>query len=97
MVTEIISPRDPHENYPEFLEARLAELQVSRDNGTWEEVWEDEIPPNANKMRGRFVLIIKRKGSKNEVMNARFVAQIFCDSEKSTLVHTAALARQVST
>jgi Reverse transcriptase (RNA-dependent DNA polymerase) len=48
-------------------------------------------------MRSRFVLTIKNKGTYEQVLKARFVAQGFCDSEKSTLVHTAAIARQAST
>jgi Reverse transcriptase (RNA-dependent DNA polymerase) len=97
MVTEIISPGDPRGNSPEFLQAKLDELQGLKNNGTWEEVWETDLPADANKMRGRFVLTIKHKGTNEEVLKARFVAQGFCDSEKSTLVHTAVLARQAST
>jgi Reverse transcriptase (RNA-dependent DNA polymerase) len=46
-------------------------------------------------MRGRFVLTIKKKGTQDEILKARFVAQGFC--EKITLVYTADLARQAST
>jgi phosphoenolpyruvate-protein kinase (PTS system EI component) len=58
---------------------------------------EEDLPADANKMRGRFVLTIKHKGTNEEVLKARFVVQGFCDSEKSTIVHTAVLARQAST
>jgi hypothetical protein len=97
MVTEIIYPRDPRGNSLEFLQAKLDELQGLKNSSTWEEVWEQDLLADANKMRGRFVLTIKHKGTNEEVLKARFVAQGFCDSEKSTLVHTAVLARQAST
>jgi hypothetical protein len=58
---------------------------------------EQDLREDANKMRSRFVLTIKRKGTCEEALKARFVAQGFCDSDKSTLVRTAVLARQAST
>jgi hypothetical protein len=97
MVTEIISPGEPRTNYPEFLQAKLDEIQGLKNNGTWEEVWEQDLPADANKMLSRFVLTIKSKGTCEEVLKARIVAQRFCDSERSTLVHKAVIARQAST
>jgi hypothetical protein len=44
MITEILSPGDPRDNSPDFYKAKLAELQGLKDNGTWEEVWEKDIP-----------------------------------------------------
>jgi hypothetical protein len=83
MITEILSPGYPRGNSPEFNKANLAEIQGLKENCTWEEVWEKDIPPRANKMRGRFVLTIKNKGTQEEVLKARFVAQGFCDADKA--------------
>jgi hypothetical protein len=62
-----LSPGDPRANSPEFLQAKLDQLQGLMNNGTWEEVWEQDLPDDANKMRSRFVLTIKNKGTCEEV------------------------------
>jgi hypothetical protein len=64
MVTEMISPGAPRGNSPEFLQAKLDELQGLKNDGTWEEVWEKDLTADANKMRGLFVLTIKTKGQR---------------------------------
>jgi hypothetical protein len=97
MITEVLPPGDPRGDSPEFLKAKLAELSGLKSKGTWKEVWEKDVPSHASKMRGRFVLAIKNKGTGEEVLKARFVAQGFCDREKNAIVHTAVLARQAST
>jgi hypothetical protein len=57
------------------MKAKLQELEGITKNGTWQEVWSHEVPKVANKMTGRFILTIKEKGTENEVLKARFVAQ----------------------
>jgi hypothetical protein len=74
-LTEVLPPQDARGSSPEFLRAKLAELEELRANGTWEEVWKHGVPPKSNIMRGRCVLSIKNKGTDEEVLKARFVAQ----------------------
>jgi hypothetical protein len=97
MITEVLAKNDPRTLSEEFIEAKLNELEGLRKNGTWEEIWTNEMPSNSNVMRGRFVLTIEEKGTSNEVLKARFVAEGFKDKDKQTLVHSAVLARKSST
>jgi Reverse transcriptase (RNA-dependent DNA polymerase) len=97
MITEVLAQNDPIKLSEGFIEAKLSELEGLRKNGTWEVIWTHEMPSNSNVMYGRFVLTIKEKGTSNEVLKARFVAQGFNDKDKQTLVHCALLARKSST
>jgi hypothetical protein len=97
MTTELLAQNDPRKLFEGFIEAKLSELEGLRKNGTWEEIWTHEMPSNSNVMHGRFVLTIKEKGTSNEVLKARFVAQGFKEKDKQTLGHSAVLSRQSST
>jgi hypothetical protein len=97
MIIEILAPNDPPQFSNAFMKAKLQELEGLKKNGTWQEVWSHEVPKGAKKMTGRFVLTIKEKGTENEVLKARFVAQGYKDPAKYLVVHIAVLARQSST
>jgi hypothetical protein len=92
-----MAPNDPRQYSNQFLEAKLRELERLCKNGTWEEVWKDDVPSTANKMRGRFVRTIKDINTANKIIKARFVAQGYKDQDKNTIVQSAVLARQSST
>ena len=67
------------------------------DKGTWKVVLKEEIPGNSNVLNGRFVLVIKNKGTNEEIYKARFVVQGHRDREKHFLVHDSPNLRQSST
>jgi hypothetical protein len=64
IIAEVLSPGDPRGESPEFLKAKLAELSGLESKGTWKEVWGKDVPSHSNKIRGRFLLKIKSKGTK---------------------------------
>jgi hypothetical protein len=72
VITEVLSPGDPRGNSPEFYKAKLAEIQGLKDNGTWDEVWEKDIPPLANKMRS------VRSDNKEQRYSGRGAEGSFC-------------------
>jgi hypothetical protein len=96
VITEILAQNDPRKRSEGFIQANLSELEDLKKHGTWEQIWTHEMPSNFNVMHGRFVLTIKEKGTSNEVLKARLVAQEFKDKDKQPLVHSAVLARQSS-
>lgn len=95
-LTEYLEPRDPRQDEPEFVKAKLKEIEGLAEQGTYEVEWKEDVPKGSNVLGGRFVLCIKNKGSGGEGFKARFVVQGHRDREKSRLVHTSSNLRQSS-
>lgn len=66
------------------------------EKGVFGIIEKDEIPKEANALRGRFVLAIEEKGEKNDRFKARFVVQGHRDRENFNLVHLSTNLKQSS-
>jgi len=95
MITEVIEPHDPR--VWKFDEAKKKEIEGLLKRKTWKIVCREEVPDNANILRGRFILAIKDEGTDREIWKARFVVQGHRDKLKKLLVHDISVARQHST
>lgn len=95
-LTEVLKPWDPRTNHTSFDPAKQKEILGLIDKGTYEVVFREEVPDNANILGGRFVLAIKNKDTAQELFKARFVVQGHLDKEKSVMVHNSTNLRQSS-
>ena len=57
--TESILPGDPKANRPEMDEAKKIEVRGLFERGKFKVILREKVPPNANTLPGRFVLVIK--------------------------------------
>ena len=94
LLTEVVSPKDPRAS--QFADAKRKEIQGLIDRGTWKVVLKDELPDDANILKGRFVLAIKDGGTDKEIWKARYVVQGYKDHLKQSLVHDATTAGNYS-
>lgn len=93
-ITEVLHPRDPRNNCTDADKAKRKEIEALVKRGTWKIVFKDEVPQDANVIRGRFVMYIKDTETDKPYFKARFVAQGHLDREKSTLIHNSTTVRQ---
>jgi Reverse transcriptase (RNA-dependent DNA polymerase) len=96
-LTEILSPTDPRQDNQKFIEAKEKEIAGLVERGTWKAVLKSEIPPDANILRGRFVLTIKVAGTDKELFKARYVARGFNDIGKARPIHDSPVSKAEST
>ena len=94
--TEIIAQSDPRCANDAFSIAKKKEIQGLEERGVWEKMSKALQPKNANVLGGRFVLTLKKAGTKDETLKARFVAQGFSDREKDIAIHNVTSLRQSS-
>lgn len=94
-VTETLHPADPRERSGMFDQAKALELAGLAERGTYEIVFKEDFPENANILGGRFVHAIKNLNTEEEVHKARFVVQGHTDL-KNLLVHHSTNLRQNS-
>ena len=95
-LTEVLPPNTPQGDEPRFVAAKEKEIKGLQANGTYEVVFKEDVPSDANILGGRFVLSIKNKNTKEEVAKARFVVQGHRDKDKNQLVHTSTNLRHHS-
>ena len=57
-LTEVLPPNDSRSDTPEFVQAKEKELAGLLEKGTYEVVYQDDIPDDSNILGGRFVLSI---------------------------------------
>ncbi len=67
-LTEVLHPLDPRCDSPEAIEAKRKEMQGLFDKGAYEIVIAEDVPDGANILGGRFVLTIKNKKYRRDVL-----------------------------
>ena len=92
--TEIICERDPRAK--NFTEAKRKEIEGLIKRGTFKIVLREEIGEHPNIIPSRFVLAIKKDGSDEEILKARFVLGGHRDKNSRTIVHNASTLKQSS-
>jgi len=95
-ITEIISSSDQRASDPRMKEAKRKEMKGLLDRGTFKIVLRSEIPDEANRLGGRYVLAIKDSGTDREVWKARYVVQGHRDQEKDIMVRSSTNVQQRS-
>lgn len=95
-LTEILHPKDPRFRSPEADEAKRKEIENLVERGTWDFVFEEEVPRDANVLTGMFLIKIKDTETNKPVFKARFVIHGNRDGAKDTAVHSSLIVRQSS-
>jgi hypothetical protein len=89
-LTDVLTTNARRRFDPRFRAAKNKEIKGLARHGTWRVVCAEDLPDNANVMRGRFVLTIKNINTGKEIGKARFVVQGHKDSRTFSLLHKAA-------
>lgn len=76
-------------NDPAFEVAKITELKIFLDKGTYKIVSEEDVLPNGTILNSRFLLSIKSPDSLNPIYEARFIIQGHKDPEKGKVVNEA--------
>lgn len=85
--TDVLQPGDLRHSYPKFIPAIKKELQGLFENGVFETIAKEEVPPDSNILESRCVLTIKNKDYPEELYKATIVVQGHKDRDKYRLVH----------
>lgn len=86
-ITEVLHPADNLGYTEPFYLSRANEMAGLVDKGVCGAVYKDYVSSDANVLGGRFFLVIKNIGTKEELYKARFVIQGHTDSDKNISVH----------
>ena len=93
-ITEEIKPNDPRAR--QFSTAKRKEIEGPIKPKTWKIVAKDEVPRNANVLRGLFIVKINDSGTNKGIYKARHVIQGYADKLKSSVVHDNPTSRPFS-
>ena len=86
-LTEVIKAYDPQAKERHMRENLKKEIKGLINRVTFQVILKKEIPPNANILTARFVLVIKSKATVEATFKAHYVIGGHKDALKSYLVH----------
>ena len=96
-ITEFLHPSHPRTRPPQGDAAKIKNKCDLIRRGAWKIVIEQEVPPHASIMTGRFVITIKGIETDIPRFKARYVVKGHKDMGKSELVHNSRIVCQGST
>lgn len=95
-VVKIVKPEDPRSREQDFVDAKRNEAHGLMSRKIWNIVSHDKILEDSLVLGGRFVLTLKNVGTPEEKAKARYIAQGYCDGDKSYVVHDISTIRASS-